>query len=129
MVFLACLSLLMVFVLKARDNRKRFKEYLPLQHLEKTQQKELPNDIIKDAKCDVVRKGKSYTFKNPKTKLKKNKNLTCNSKNVVCIIEYSECKEIYIGSTQALNTRTSLYRSNINIEENRKLNVSKHLYQ
>ena len=41
----------------------------------------------------------------------------------------NECKEIYIGSTQALNTRKSLHKSNIKIEENRKLNVSKHLYQ
>ena len=49
------------------------------------------------------------------------------SKNLVYIIECSKCKEIYIGSTQALNTRTSLHRSNIKIEGNRKLNVSKHL--
>ena len=31
------------------------------------------------------------------------------------------------GSTQALNTRTSCHSSNIKIEENRKLNVLKHL--
>ena len=78
---------------------------------------------------DMIIEGKSYTFKNPKTKFKINKNLSCNSKNVVYIIECSECKEIYIGSTQALNTRTSFHRSNIKIEENRKWNVSKHLYQ
>ena len=68
----------------------------------------------------MIIEGKSYTFKNPKTKFKINKNLSCNSKNVVYIIECSECKEIYIGSTQALNTRTSFHRSNIKIEENRK---------
>ena len=56
-------------------------------------------------------------------------NLSCNSKNVVYVIKCNECKEIYIGSTQALNTRTSLHRSSIKIEDNRKLNVSKHLYQ
>ena len=44
-------------------------------------------------------------------------------------MECSECKEIYIGSTQVLNTRISLHKSNSKIEENRKLNVSKHLYQ
>ena len=38
-------------------------------------------------------------------------------------------QKIYIGSTQALNIRTSFHRSNIKIEENKKLNVSKHLYQ
>ena len=62
-------------------------------------------------------------------KFKINKNLSCNSKNVVYIIEYIECKEIYKGSTRALNTSTSLHKSNIKIEENSKLNVSKHLYQ
>ena len=76
--------------------------------------------------CDIVIEGKYYTFKNRETKFKINKNLSCNSKNAVCIIE---CKEIYIGSTQALNIRTSLHKSNIKIEENRKLDVSKHLYQ
>ena len=45
------------------------------------------------------------------------------------VIECKECKEIHIGSTQALNTRISLHKRNIKIEENRKLNVSKHLYQ
>ena len=34
-----------------------------------------------------------------------------------------------MGSTQALNTRISLYKSNIKISKNRKLNVSKHLYK
>ena len=50
-------------------------------------------------------------------------------KKVVYIIECNERKEIYMGSIQTLNTRTSQDRSNIKIEENRKLNVSKHLYQ
>ena len=67
--------------------------------------------------------------KKPETKFKINKNLSYNSKNEECIIECNEYKEIYIGSTQALNTRTSLHKSNIKIEENRKLNVSKQLYQ
>ena len=70
--------------------------------------------------CDIIIEGKSYTFKNPETKFKINKNLSCNSKNVVYVIKCNECKEIYIGSTQALNTRTSLHWSNIKIEENRK---------
>ena len=79
--------------------------------------------------CNIIIEGKSYTFKNPETKFKINKNLSCNSKNIVYIIECSECQEIYVGSTQALNTRTSLHKSNIKIEANRKFNVSKHLYQ
>ena len=54
------------------------------------------------------------------TKFKIDKNLSWNPKNVVYIIECIECEEIYIGSTEALNAK-------IKIEENRKLNVSKHL--
>ena len=98
-------------------------------HSKKTQHKGLSNSIINDAKCDIIVERISYTFKNPETKFKINIHLSCNSKNVVSIIECSECKEIYIGSTQALNTKTSLQRSNIKMKENRKLNVSKHQYQ
>ena len=54
---------------------------------------------------------KSYTFKNPETKYKINKNL-----KLQLIIE-----DIYIGSTQAFNIRTSLHKSNIQIEENRNI--------
>ena len=77
----------------------------------------------------MIIEGKSYTFKNSGTKFKINEKLSCNSKNVIYVIDCNKYKEIYIGSTQAPNTRTSLHRSNIKIEENRKLNVSKHLYQ
>ena len=78
---------------------------------------------------DIIIEGKFNIFKNSETKFKINKNLSCNSKYVVYIIECSECKEIYIGSTQALNSKISLHKSNIKIKENRKLNVLKHLYQ
>ena len=114
---------------KARDNPKILTEYSPLLHSLKTQHKELPNAIINEAKYDIIIEGKSYTFKNPETKFKINKNLSWNSKNVVYIIECSKCKETYIGSTQAIYTRTSLHRSNMKMEENGKLIVSKHLYQ
>ena len=76
---------------------------------------------------DIIIEGNSYTFKNPEKKFKINKDFSCNSKNVVYITE--ECKEAYIESTHALNTGTSLHRINFKIEENRKLNVLKHLYQ
>ena len=74
-------------------------------------------------------KGKSYTFKNPETKFRINKDLSCNSKDVAYLIECSKCKEVYIGSTQDLNTCISLHKSNIKILENRKLKVSNHLYE
>ena len=79
--------------------------------------------------CDIIIEGKSYAFKNPETKFKMNKDLSHNSKNVVYIIECNKYKEIRIGSTQALNTRIILHRTNIKIPENRKLNVLKHLYE
>ena len=37
--------------------------------------------------CDIIIEGKPYTFKNPKRKFIMNKDLSCNSKNVVYIIE------------------------------------------
>ena len=61
------------------------------------------------------------------TNFKINKDLSCNSTNVVYIIECNKCKELYTGSTQALNTRISLHFTKIT--ENRKGNVSKSLYE
>ena len=51
------------------------------------------------------------------------------SKNLVQIIECSKCKEIYKVSTQALNIIMSYNESTIKITENRKLNLSNHLYE
>ena len=42
--------------------------------------------------CDMIIEVKSYTFKNMETKFKIDKNLSCNSKNVVYIIKCRECK-------------------------------------
>ena len=50
-------------------------------------------------------------------------------KNVVDIIKCNRRKEQYIGSKQALNTRISLDKCSIELPENRKLNVSKDLYE
>ena len=105
------------------------KDYSPLLHSEKTQHKGLPNAIKNDVKYVTIIERKSYTFKNLEKKFKINKDLSCNSKTAVCIIECSKCKVIYIGSTQAHKKRISLHKSNIKITENRKLNVSKHLYE
>ena len=50
------------------------------------------------------------------------KNLSCNSKNLVYIIECRNCKKAYIGLTQALSNRISLQKKNsIKLSENRKL--------
>ena len=40
-------------------------------------------------------------------------------KKTVYKIECNKCKEVYIGSAQALNSRISLHKSNIKIPENR----------
>ena len=81
----------------------------------------------KNKRCRIW-EGKS--FKTPEKKFIINQNLNFNTKNVVYIIEcINVWKEEYIGSTQALNTRISLHKSNIRILENRKLNVCKHLYE
>ena len=89
------------------------------------------NAWIIDVECDIYIyiEGKSYTFKNQEIKFRINKDLSYNSKNAVYMIECNKCKEIYVGSTQSLNTSISLHKSNINIPENGKLNVSKHLYE
>ena len=77
----------------------------------------------------MIVKRKSYIIKNPETKFRMNKDFSCRLKNLVYVVEYNKCKEICIGSTQALNTRISIYKSNIKITENRKINVSIHLYE
>ena len=51
------------------------------------------------------------------------------TQNLVNIIEYNKCKEVYLRSAQDLNTRISLEKSNVKIPENKKLNVSKRLYE
>lgn len=77
--------------------------------------------------CDILIEGNHYKFKNTSTPFEIRKNLTCNSKNVVYVMECSNCAENYIGCTQALNYRVALHKSNIKIADNRYLNVSKHI--
>ena len=49
--------------------------------------------------CNIITIRKSYTFEKAKTFIK-NRNLSCNSKNVVNTIQCTNCKQIYIGCTQ-----------------------------
>ena len=71
----------------------------------------------------MIIEGEFCTFKNPETKFIIIKDLSWNSKNVVYIIKCSKCKEIFIESTQTINTSIYFHRSTIKITENRKLNV------
>ena len=78
---------------------------------------------------NIIIEGKSYTFDNPKSIFIINKNLSCNSKTIIYIIKCTNCNEIYIGSTQALNNRVFLHKSDIKLPENKKVYVLKHLWE
>ena len=71
---------------------------------------------------------KSWCLQKPGNKIP-NKDLRINSKNLLYIIECNKCKGVYIGPTQAVNTRILLQKSNFRILENGKINESKHLYE
>ena len=45
------------------------------------------------------------------------------------MIECENCKQTYIGHTKNFNNRILLYKSNIKIEINGKLFVSKHIFE
>ena len=74
--------------------------------------------------CNVLIEGKEYYFKNATKAFEIRKNLTCNSHNVIYALECENCRENYIGLTQDLQNRTSLHKSNIKIEANRKYRES-----
>ena len=57
----------------------------------------------------------------PKTTFIINKKLSCNSKNVVYVIECRKCKKVYFVLIETLNNWVSLHKSNIKWPENRKL--------
>ena len=52
--------------------------------------------------CNIIIEGKSYIFKNSKTKFIIKKNLSCKSKNIAYKIECNKCKEVYIGPAKAI---------------------------
>ena len=78
--------------------------------------------------CNIII-GQLYIFKDSKETFNINKNLTCNLKNVIYIIECGNCKETFIGCTKNFINRISLHKSNIKIEINWKLFVSKYIFE
>ena len=48
---------------------------------------------------------------------------------MINVILCENCKEEYIGCTQSLNHRVALHKSNIKLQHNRNLFVSKHIFQ
>ena len=56
-------------------------------------------------------------------------NLTCQSRNVIYVMFCSGCDATYIGETgQSFNKRMNSHRSSINRAENRRLQVSNHIF-
>ena len=77
--------------------------------------------------CNILKEGDSYTFQDRKT-FHIRRHLTCESQNVVYVLECERCHENYIGSTTLqLTKRITLHRSQIKNEQYRTLFVSQHL--
>ena len=64
---------------------------------------------------NIINEGKSYTFENPKATFIINRNLNYHSKNVVYIIQCTNCKRKKndICCTLTINKRFSLHKNNI----------------
>ena len=107
-------------VIKSQSQPKNFKRILTSSTFGENSAQGVTK--CKKEKCkifDIIIEWKSYTFKKKNVNKIQNKDLCCNSKNVVYIIESNKCKKIYIGSTQTLSTRISIHKSNIK-KKNRK---------
>ena len=78
--------------------------------------------------CNIIKEGNLYTFQD-KTTFEIRRHLTCESQNVVYVLECQKCHENYIGSTTlTLTRRMTLHRSQIKNEQYRILSVSQHLH-
>lgn len=78
--------------------------------------------------CPLLLEGKTFIFENHNTPFKINRNLNCDSENVIYAMKCVKCSADYIGSTNNLRNRTNLHKSNINTAANRNLPVSKHMH-
>ena len=80
--------------------------------------------------CPILIEGNSYTFPNTGETFEIKRNLNCQSKNVVYLLECNKCNDTYIGCTSLnLNMRINTHRSQITNERYRFLNVSKHIHE
>ena len=70
--------------------------------------------------CNIILEGKYYTFKKPKKTFIINRNLCCNFRNLLYIIQFTNSKQIYIGCAQSLYNSVSLHKSNIKLLDHRK---------
>ena len=68
--------------------------------------------------CPYVKEGKEIKIDNKKTPWKINKNVNCESRNIVYMIECLKCKQRYIGeSKRSLKSRLADHRGYINKEQ------------
>lgn len=77
--------------------------------------------------CSHLEEVSEVQFNNNEPTFKIRYNFTCTSKNLIYLIKCI-CGLTYIGECANLKQRTLLHRSNINCEQNRVLQVSKHLF-
>ena len=57
-----------------------------------------------------------------------NANMSCDSKNAICVINCPGCKEFYIGETgNTLGARVRVHKQHINTPEYRQIALSEHL--
>lgn len=77
--------------------------------------------------CDISIEG--ISFEHPRRTFAKKKNLNFTTKNVICALRCTKCKESYIGITQAVNNRVSLQKSNIKFPDNRNIFPLKHIHK
>ena len=79
--------------------------------------------------CDILIESKSFKFNNSPKPFKIKRNLNCDSTNVIYVIKCSNCSDEYIGCSKSLRNRTALHKNHIKSDKNRKLFVSKHIFE
>ena len=78
--------------------------------------------------CPIIIQGEKIHFSATDEDFIVKSNLTCESRNVVYVLNCSNCNDQYIGSTKNFANRVTLHRSQIRNECYRNLEVSKHIH-
>lgn len=76
--------------------------------------------------CDHLTEGTCFNFNGRSFTV--NANMSCDTKNVICVITCPGCKEFYIGETgNTLRARVRVHKQHINTPEYRQIALSEHL--
>ena len=75
--------------------------------------------------CEYIFTGESVTLKNGKV-WKINSSMNCKARNVIYLIICAKCESFYVGQTENLRKRVTLYKEQIRHDQYRHLTVSKH---